>query len=388
MHISRCAASLLALALLSTLPAQAADHELDVAGFPDVVRKPVELWSDGTRLAGDIFYPKGLEDGERLPALVLCHGWGGTKAHLNQGIAPGFADAGYIVLAFDYRGWGESDSRLVMRDEMPVPDADGFVEVRAQAIRELVDPLDQQEDIDAAISFMEGESHADPSRIGIWGSSFGGGHVIWRAGHDSRVKAVVAQVGSMNSRSGLARSQGTAVIHAQKVARARGEIEPVPAGAAPEGLTGSPYNDRFLDFVPVAYTDNITAPVLIIDAQKEHYFNIQEHGYRVYQNLIGRVPVEYHAWDMGHYDVYSGEYLALAMKTEIDFLNREVRASRFKSFRGRSGPIMTMVLDAPTRSASQLKKLSGRFEILASDEKRVDLGLLVDRGASFRTSFV
>ena len=60
MHLTRSAASLLALALLSTLPASAADHELDVAGFPDVVRTPVELWSDGTRLAGDIFHPKGL----------------------------------------------------------------------------------------------------------------------------------------------------------------------------------------------------------------------------------------------------------------------------------------------------------------------------------------
>jgi len=34
-------------------------------------------------------------------------------------------------------------------------------------------------------------------RIGIWGTSFGGGHVIYRAAHDSRIACVVAQVGSM-----------------------------------------------------------------------------------------------------------------------------------------------------------------------------------------------
>ena len=128
-----------------------------------------------------MFRPRDVEADTRLPVIVLCHGWGGKKAHLNQAIAPRFAAAGFVVLAFDYRGWGESDSRLVVTGEMPEPDENGRVTVEALAVRELVDPLDQQEDIDAAITFMEGEPYADPSRIGIWGSSFGGGHVIWRA---------------------------------------------------------------------------------------------------------------------------------------------------------------------------------------------------------------
>ena len=215
---------------------------LDVEGYPTLVRKPVAIWSDGTRLAGDVFYPKATAEGEKLPAIVLCHGWGGTKAHLNRGIAPRFAAAGYLVLAFDYRGWGESDSRLVVRGEMPKPDEDGYVTVKAQAIRQLVDPLDQQEDIDAAITFVEGEPHADSSRIGIWGSSFGGGHVVWRAAHDRRVKAVAAQVGAMDQRAGLvAAPGGLKGFHRTAIQRARGEIEPVPVGAAqPEGPDRQP----------------------------------------------------------------------------------------------------------------------------------------------------
>jgi len=134
-------------AALAAAPALGAGELMDVEGYPSLVRKPVEIWSDGTRLAGDVFYPKSTAEGEKLPTIVLCHGWGGTKAHLNRGIAPRFAEAGYLVLAFDYRGWGESDSRLVVRGEMPKPDEDGYVTVKAQAIRQLVDPLDQQEDI-------------------------------------------------------------------------------------------------------------------------------------------------------------------------------------------------------------------------------------------------
>ena len=220
----------------SPAPALAAGELMDVEGYPSLVRKPVELWSDGTRLAGDVFYPKATAEGEKLPTIVLCHGWGGVKAHLNRGIAPRFAAAGYLVLAFDYRGWGESDARLVVRGQMPEPDEDGYVTVKAQAIRQLVDPLDQQEDIDAAITFVEGEPHADASRIGIWGSSFGGGHVIWRAAHDRRVKAVAAQVGAMDQRSGLVVAPGGLKgFHRTAIQRARGEVEAGPGRRAPAG---------------------------------------------------------------------------------------------------------------------------------------------------------
>jgi dienelactone hydrolase len=303
----------------------AADAELSVDGFPTLVRRPVELWSDGTRLAGDVFRPRDVTAETRLPVIVLCHGWGGTKSHLNQAIAPRFAAAGFVVLAFDYRGWGDSDSRLVVTGEMPKPDENGRVTVEALAVRELVDPLDQQEDIDAAITFIEGEPYADPGRIGIWGSSFGGGHVIWRAAHDSRVKAVAAQVGAMDQMSGLARSTGLSVLHQNEIKRVRGELQPVPLGDdKPEGLRGSPYYERFADFNPVAHVDAITAPVLIIDAAQEHYFDIRENGRLVYERLLGKVPVEYHAWDMKHYDVYSGDWLDKAMELEIGFFKRNL----------------------------------------------------------------
>ena len=323
----RLALAGIVVAALAAAPALGAGELMDVEGYPTLVRKPVEIWSDGTRLAADVFYPKATAEGEKLPAIVLCHGWGGTKAHLNRGIAPRFSEAGYLVLAFDYRGWGESDSRLVVRGEMPKPDEGGYVTVKAQAIRQLVDPLDQQEDIDAAITFVEGEPHADASRIGIWGSSFGGGHVIWRAAHDRRVKAVAAQVGAMDQRAGLvAAPGGLKGLHRTAIQRARGEIEPVPVGAdQPEGLTGSPYYERFAKFSPVEDAHLITAPTIIIDAKQEHYFDIREHGERVFKVLSGRVPVEYHAWEMSHYDIYGGDWLDKAMAAEIDFFDRHLK---------------------------------------------------------------
>ena len=223
MRNSKVIRTIVAIALAFLVPAIfmtciAVAEESDVQGYPTLATRAVELWSDGTRLAGNLFYPKDRKEGEKLPAIVLCHGWGGTKEHLNREYAPQFAKEGYFVLSFDYRGWGESDSRLVVKGKMPKPDENGEVTVTAQAIRELVDPFDQQEDIDAAISFIEGERGVDRNRIGLWGTSFGGGHVVWRAAHDDRVKCITAQVGAMDQRIAVERTLKTVLARFLKAA--------------------------------------------------------------------------------------------------------------------------------------------------------------------------
>ena len=295
--------------------------------LPFLERRAVEFWSDGTRLAGDLTYPKDLKEGEKLPALVMCHGWGGEKRHLNFQIAPSFAKEGYVVLTFDYRGWGASASRLVVTDEMPKPDANGMVTVTAKAIRELVDPLDQQEDIDAALTFMEGESIVDTERIGLWGSSFGGGHVIYRAAIDDRVKCVIAQVGSMDAKIGL--TDQMEQIEKDAIARVRGELDPVPLGAdKPEGLRGDPYYDRFIKFVPVDHAHKITCPVIIVDAELEHYFDNADHGAKVYSIIKDKVPSEYHEMKgVKHYDVYTSK-LKETMALELPFLAKHLRDAK------------------------------------------------------------
>ena len=332
LHYYRTTSALMICAFLALTALETQAEEKDVPGFPELKRRAVTFWSDGTRLAGDLTYPANIKAGEKLPTLVMCHGWGGEKRHLNGQIAPRFAREGYVVFTFDYRGWGESDSRLVVTGEMPKPDADGMVTVKALAVRQLVDPLDQQEDIDAAITFVEGEAIVDTDRIGIWGSSFGGGHVIWRAAHDERVKCVLAQVGAMDQRLsvlaqyGAGGKDGHKEIHAEKIRRVRGELAPVPLGQEkPAGLVGDPYYERFYEFVPVDFTDQITCPVLILDADKEHYFDNKDHGGKAFKQLEGRVPVEYHLLkDTEHYDVYM-KSLDQVMALELPFLEKHLK---------------------------------------------------------------
>ena len=110
----------------------------------------------------------------------MSHGWGGTAANLRSD-AVVFARAGYLVVTFDYRGWGESDSRVILTS--PQPPRSGTLRFNAEVleVREVVDPIDQTTDLANAVSWVYGEPQCDRERIGLWGSSYSGGHVVYVA---------------------------------------------------------------------------------------------------------------------------------------------------------------------------------------------------------------
>lgn len=283
-----------------------------------VGKQAVDLWSDGTRLSGDLFTPPGFDASDQRGAVVLSHGWGGTRGHLNQAYAPFIAEAGFVVLTIDYRGWGDSDSRLVMRKSPESPKKTGQVEVEAVAIREEVDPLDQTEDIRNAITWIQGQPGVDPERIGLWGSSYSGGHVIYVAAHDPRVKVTVSQVGSMDSKGMIETLPGGwKALHAMQQARARGEAAPYPDEEPVPGLTGTPDYVSMAQYSPRDAAHMSRAASLIIDAGNEELFDIKEHGQAVYSILKNRVPVKYHVVpDIDHYGIYREareEALAMAI---------------------------------------------------------------------------
>ena len=83
----------------------------------DVARKQVVIWSDGTRMAGDVYLPKNITADAKLPAIVFVHGTGGVKKMpWSIKLAVESARRGYAFLNFDYRGWGE---------RQPIDDAGG-----------------------------------------------------------------------------------------------------------------------------------------------------------------------------------------------------------------------------------------------------------------------
>src|SRR5262245_11495840 len=124
----------------------------------NVERRAVTIWSDGTKMAGDVYRPKNLKPDDKLPAFVFVHGTGGVKkAGFSVRLATACAQSGYVFLNFDYRGWGESESKLLMLGEMSEPDEKGELTVKVRAIRWQMDFQDQTTDIRSAIAFMSGE---------------------------------------------------------------------------------------------------------------------------------------------------------------------------------------------------------------------------------------
>ena len=320
------------LSAIFTVAMEAAQPQPPTPLPANVEKRDVIIWSDGVRMAGDLYLPKGLKKDEKLPAVLFCAGTGGTKKGTPQKLAPHFVQAGFVFLAFDYRGWGESDSRLMTLDTQPRPDTNSEVTVRARAIRWQMDFADQTMDIRAALSFLVGEPNVDPQRIGILGTSYGGGLVTWTAGNDPRVKCVATQVGGMGGGRRPAAEQNA---YSLATKQARAETEPVPFETGKMGGKMARYENmrvnpvKSIGFNAIEAAEKIRVPMIIIDAENEELMDRHQNGERVAELLKSRgVPVAYHVLKgMTHYGIYR-EGFEEATRLELEWFTQHLKAGK------------------------------------------------------------
>jgi dienelactone hydrolase len=239
----------------------------------DVGFKTVSILSEGVRLHGEMFTPKAKAAG-KLPTIVMAHGWGGTASGFRTD-AVQLARAGFQVLTFDYRGWGESDSRVILTRPQPALPPGRKFNAEVEAVRGYVDPSEQVEDWFNVLDWAAADPSVDAGRIGIRGSSFSGGLVVYVAARDARVKALVSQVGSMPSRPPPgAPNPAAAAMQAQAARMARGETGyPEPGAQVIGALIGAPIGDKLLRWTPGDDAPNVTAAALFIVAENEELFD-------------------------------------------------------------------------------------------------------------------
>ena len=133
------------------------------------MQEQITFSSAGLKLSGVVHMPVDLRPGERGPAFLILHGFGGNKNGQGQiVIAEQLAQWGYITLRFDFRGCGESGRILC---------------------------LDQVADTTSALTYMASRQELDPERIGLVGSSFGAAVAVYTGGADLRVAAVISSGG-------------------------------------------------------------------------------------------------------------------------------------------------------------------------------------------------
>ena len=300
----------------------------------NVEKRAITIWSDGTRMAGDLYLPKNRNSNDKLPAIVFCAGTGGTKSGTGGRLGPVFASKGYVALSFDYRGWGESDSQLMSVEKQPKFDSDGEVTIKVRRLRWQMNYTDQTEDIRAAISFLVGEPSVDPGRIGIMGSSYGGGLVTWVAGNDPRVKCVVAQVPGLGAAKSPAADQRMLQLHVQQ---ARGETEPVPIETGKLGGKLERYDQmrsnaaKNIGFSAVDAAKKISVPALFVVAENEELSN-NDNARKVHEEIKARgVPSEYIVIKgITHYGIYR-EGAEEATNVELAWFNRHLKGQTEKA---------------------------------------------------------
>ena len=279
------------------------------------MRSDITFESHGVTCHGWLYRPDS--GASPAPTIVMSHGFSAVKEQGLDGFARGFCTAGFVVLAFDYRFLGTSDG----------------------APRGRIVPQEQHDDNRAALAWLSAQAGVDPGRIGIWGSSYSGGHALFMGAMDPRVKVVVAQVPAIHTAQSLIAMVGRegfngyldllAQDHAARNAGQGGGDIPV---VAPEGepsvlatpdsyawFTSSGAKDaptwlnstslesvaRLAEYWPAAFIDLISPkPLLIQAASQDTLIPIDQVRGAFARAGEPKKLVEYAG---GHFDLYPGE---------------------------------------------------------------------------------
>jgi pimeloyl-ACP methyl ester carboxylesterase len=295
-------------------------------------RKKVAFKSGGVFCRGVLCSPE--TDAGRVACIVMGHGFGGT---MDAGLFP-FAEryvaAGFCVLAFDYRHFGVSDGEP----------------------RQLLSVRRQLEDWAAAIAYARTVPGVDPDRVGLFGTSFSGGHVVAAAAADSRVAAVVAQCPMMDGLAALgnlvryAGMQTLARISWHGLRDALGAVlgrapHRVPIVGKPGSLaamTSADAEPGYLAIAPPGWRNEVCArigltvsfyrpgrlagsvrcPMLIQICEKDSVAPVA-----AAESVAKAANAEVKRYPVGHFDVYLGEPFEQSVSDQVEFFTRRLMGS-------------------------------------------------------------
>lgn len=132
------------------------------------------------------------------PCIILSHGFSAVKEQYLDRFSDAFTAGGFASLVFDHPCLGASDG--LPRGE--------------------VSPFRQQAAIRDAVTFAQSLEAVDPERIGLWGTSYAGGHALFVAAHDRRIKVVVAQVPTISGpRAAARRTSGSQLAEFERLVK-------------------------------------------------------------------------------------------------------------------------------------------------------------------------
>lgn len=305
-------------------------HKESGTDYP-VIRKEVSFEVKGNTIHAWLYLPA--EISAKAPCIIMANGTGGTKDLLLENYARRYQAAGFAVLSFDYRYFGQSGGHP----------------------RQLIWIPCQLEDYSAAIDFAANLAEVDSTRLALWGTSLSGGHVITTAARDDRIACVVAQCPGVDGRAAAKaafrnfgiRYMLRMVMNGQRdYFRGLLGLSPhkIPIVGEPGsiGLMTTPDAMAFFrhfvadDFInetcarivlrgdkyrPIKYARDVRCPVLLQVC--EHDSLIPKSAAQETEKQLGKYAEAIY-YPIGHFDIYIGNNFETAVSDQLDFLKKHL----------------------------------------------------------------
>lgn len=285
--------------------------------------------SNDTQCAATLHLPEGAGP---FPAILIVHGWGGVQDALTVPFYGSFNAAGFAVMTFDYAGWGKSEG-------LP---------------RNVINPWHRERDVENALQHLLAQPQVDPRRIVLWGTSFGGGHVVKTAARHPELLGAIAQVPMLDgmaavkavpplrmARFGLSilsdlRPGKKTPVYLPVVAAAGewasmdrdGAAEAMQKGlqalVARDGAEAVEYDNRVAArslltmglYRPFKSLKDVSIPLLIVGATRDSVAPFVEEKIRALDNP--RIKIE--TLDANHFDPYFEPALSINLGYQLGFL--------------------------------------------------------------------
>ncbi len=216
---------------------------------------------DGVRIDTSYFTTNGTE---RRPAVLVGHGFGGSKNDVRQQ-AQALARDGYAVLTWSARGFGRSTGKVGLND----PGAE------VKDVNKLIDWLAKQPQVQL-------DRPGDP-RVGVTGASYGGAISLLAAGHDDRVDAIAPEITYWNLSDALFPNgvfkklwAGIFVNSAGGCDKFEPQICAMYQRVAQSGIPDASAEKMLAERSPSAVAKDIKVPTLLIQGQTDSLFPLDQ----------------------------------------------------------------------------------------------------------------
>lgn len=292
--------------------------------------EPLYIQSGKDVIAADFYRPKNIKH----PAvIIMAHGFAALRQFGLVKFAQRFAQAGYAVVLFDYRYWGGSTGQP----------------------RELVSLEEQQKDWKTVIAYLQAQKSLSTRKMVLWGTGLSGGYVLSLASELKNIHAVVAQTPYVD---GTETAKNYPILYLPKALKLSSQdymgakvgltSKTLPVISA-DSLCIMPTQDCYHGFKSIIHPDyywsgevparvffhliryrpiltlrSIHIPVLFIAAKQDCWIPIESSR----EAATNIAPfVDYHEWDISHFEIYHGVWLEKAISAQLEFLHQHIGVS-------------------------------------------------------------